>query len=240
MPYPAIFAAALLFAAGPVTPRPAGVPARVLIVEKVPDAAWTWNGSGNGMVKCVGAQCDHYYMPPADAAPTMDITLRLLLPDGRILIAQCMAKPLPGQSHSVFTRSKPKVFHPCEVPDTHSAVDATLTAEDIQLSLRRTEPDGSVATETYHLLGQLAPVAASDAPLRADSTSRIVFIASVPDGARIFVDGRRAGTAPAQLDLSTLEAHQLTLEKEGFRPMQKVVPADNEQTRFTVRLQPAP
>ncbi|MGE9295635.1 MAG: PEGA domain-containing protein [Puniceicoccales bacterium] len=63
-----------------------------------------------------------------------------------------------------------------------------------------------------------------------------VTVYSFPTGAKLTVDGQEAGTTPATLELGRLLAHQVVIEKPGYKPYKEVItPVRNEAGESVVR-----
>lgn len=63
-----------------------------------------------------------------------------------------------------------------------------------------------------------------------------VTIYSFPTGADISINGESVGKTPATVELGRLQAHQITLEKAGYKPLNEtVMPTRNEAGEGYVR-----
>jgi hypothetical protein len=61
-------------------------------------------------------------------------------------------------------------------------------------------------------------------------------VVTVPPGATISIEGRRAGTTPTVVQLMGFYGVRVTIEKKGFRPVTQRVYSTVPQDRLTVRL----
>ena len=52
----------------------------------------------------------------------------------------------------------------------------------------------------------------------ADGTTRPIWVNSTPDGAQVFVNGKRMGTAPLSVVVSRWGWHRVRIEMPGFQP----------------------
>ena len=206
---------------------------------------YNWEIPPNHPVPCFAQQCDHYYLPPVDSAPTADVILRLLLPDSRILIVECDAKQVAGPNFAIqfFKNSSDAevpMHHPCRAPQPNAQIAVIFDGSNARLLFPGTRGDDNdkPTVETYHIKGSLTPIPGSELAAAQANYTR-AFITTLPWGAQVFLDGERAGTSPVQLNLSPTEVHVLTIKKEGYLSIQKNLPPHTEQTRFDFRLQPA-
>lgn len=96
----------------------------------------------------------------------------------------------------------------------------------MRVSLTDGRRDASVAVTLPRAASRraAAPAAASTAP-------GTMVIATRPAGARVFLDGRPAGTTPVTIPNVSPGAHQLRLELPGHRPWTTAVDVTSNQTR---------
>ena len=68
---------------------------------------------------------------------------------------------------------------------------------------------------------------------------KATFIATIPDGAQVFLDGKRLGSSPLQVTVPSHNAqHELVIQKEGYKRIaRRFVPCD-EAGRLEFRLVP--
>lgn len=69
-----------------------------------------------------------------------------------------------------------------------------------------------------------ARLAALALPLLAGCVERTMIIESKPAGAEVFVDGRRVGTTPAEVDFTWYGTRQIVLELDGYETHRVVEP----------------
>jgi hypothetical protein len=226
----------------------------VVVLKAIPPAAsYNWRGStdGNGPAPCTAAGCDRFYMPPPDSAPTSDVVLRLLLPDARILIAECDAKEAALSSYAIkFAKADNTADVPiqrtCAAPGDHSHVMATVDGDSVRLFIQEPGPNGtdSILNELYRVRGTLTSTAPNDAGHAPASDSPSAgstqcFVSTIPYGAQIFLDGERVGTSPVQVTIpAPTEKHLFTIKKDGYVTYQVTIKPNSEETHFSFRLQP--
>ena len=68
---------------------------KVIVIENVPTtSSYEWQVAGKGSISCSGSNCSIHYMPPQSGTQRLQgAVLKLQLPDKRIVVAECAAKP---------------------------------------------------------------------------------------------------------------------------------------------------
>jgi hypothetical protein len=239
------------------TPKPLPQRVNVVALRAIPaEGTYSWRGmgEGNGPVLCTAARCDHYYMPPADSAPSKDVIVRMLMPDQSIVVVECYAKEVLGANYALKfwygDGTDVPIRRTCLAPAANAKFTAALDESRALLFLDDLNGDGGSkpAAEVYRIVGTLTPVAGSPAvrlsesasPTAAGANARKCFLTTVPLGAQIYVDGERVGTTPMQVSLPAGAApHVFTIRKDGYYTVQQKVGADSEQTRFDFYLKPS-
>jgi hypothetical protein len=238
--------------------RQAPPPEKVIVLDRVPTTvSYNWQVQPNHAVPCYAAQCDTYYLPTVDSAPTEDVVLRLLLSDARILVVECRAKEMPILSNAIqlYNGSDADVplLRTCRVPHLNQETEVVIDGTTVKFSFPATKKDGSATTivETYHIKGYLTPIPGSDEnaltmhpvldqPVGSNEGTRKCFVTTIPFGAQVYLDGERIGKSPLQLNLPVNGmAHEITVMKDGFATAGKVVRRDDDETHFSFSLAPA-
>jgi hypothetical protein len=212
--------------------KPEAGPVEVVVLKSVPEAAFRWVGSGNGGVDCRGTQCEHYYNRLEPGFPSSDVVVRLLMPDQRIAIAECYAKEVPGINYAIEywkgDGADVPIRRVCATPPEGRVTEAAFHGNAVRLTVPGAKKNGDPNTELYYLKGFLEPLG-GDKPAKGLEA----FVATVPFGAQVYLDGERVGTSPIQLTIPEPgAAHVFTIKKDGYRTIQQNVPAHSEQTRF--------
>ncbi len=239
------------------TPKPLPPRVNVVALGVIPgEGTYSWRGAdeGNGPVLCTASRCDHYYMPPADSAPSKDVILRLLLPDQSIVVVECYAKEVPGANVALkFIHgdgTDVPIRRTCLAPTANAKFTAALEETKAHLFLEDSNSDNAskVEGEIYWIVGTLTPVVGSQlaavrasesaGPAAGGANARKCFLTTVPLGAQAYLDGARLGTTPMQVSLAAGAAHTLMVKKDGYQTMQQKVGAESEQTRFDFYLKP--
>jgi hypothetical protein len=73
---------------------------RVIVLKQLPTAtSYGWSVAGKASTNCYSSGCSSTWSAPSDGKDTVQgAELKLLLPDGRIVIATCSAKPDMGRN----------------------------------------------------------------------------------------------------------------------------------------------
>ncbi len=141
---------------------------KVIVVENLPTAtSYTWQVAGKDSVSCYDTGCTGYYMPPDSGTDNVQgAVLKLLLPDSRIVIAECAAKPDVGQNlaNALVGAQASTMYRNCRMPEANSTVDAEFNGNNVKLFMRAPSIDGSgkVSSETYQIRGVLEPSLSSE------------------------------------------------------------------------------
>jgi len=159
----------------------------VTVIENVPSTTtYSWQTPGRGSVSCSGNSCSSYFRPAtAGTSQVFGATLKLLLPDGRIAIARCVANmgnaafalvgAMTGDDHLNDPRD-------CGVPPGGEAIQAEFNGQIIKLSwhLPSIDGNGHKSGETYYLIGVLNPSSSSSAGTTISQPAQSVPSASAP------------------------------------------------------------
>jgi hypothetical protein len=221
--------------------KPLPAPTEVIVLKSVPAVAFRWVGTGNGGVPCLGGQCERYYHQVEPGFPSPDVILRLRMPDQRIAIAECYAKEVPGVNYVLKhfngdDLTDVPIRRVCATPPEGMATEAAFHDNAVRITVPGAKKNGEPNTELYHLKGFLEPLG-DDKPASGGTQA---FVATVPFGAQVFLDGERVGTSPVQITIpATGTAHVFTIKKDGYGTVQQRVAADSEQTRFNFLLKAA-
>jgi hypothetical protein len=231
---------------------------KVVVLAQVPTAlSYNWQVQPNHAIPCFGAQCDRYYMPTADARPTEDVVLRLLLPDARIIVVECRAKEMPVISNAVElvagSDAEVPILRACREPQAGSETPVLFEGSNAKLLFPFTKHDGSATTiaETYHIKGTLTPIPGSEEsaatmhpalvqPIGAHPGTRKCFVTVIPEDAQVYLDGEKIGVSPLPLNLPVNGmTHQITVLKDGFLKGEMTVRPESDETHFSFILKPA-
>ncbi len=146
---------------------------KVTVVENVPmTSSYNWEVDGKDSISCYSTGCtSHWTLPDSGTANVTGATLKLLLPDGRIVIAQCVAKPniSANIANALADNRASTVYRDCRKPWEHDTVYATFKHSQVKLFMQAPSLDGTGATEseTYFIVGVLRP---SDHPIPTATT----------------------------------------------------------------------
>jgi PEGA domain len=154
---------------------------RVTVIENVPTTySYDWQVAGKATVSCDSSSCSSYYMPPSSGTQSVrGAVLKLLLPDGRIVIAECVAKENVALSlirgMATSDPDAPLVLRDCRIPAANSTIDAEFNRSEVKLFLQAPSIDGTGRTtsETYLIKGVLQPTAPLPSPLETATANRI-------------------------------------------------------------------
>jgi hypothetical protein len=141
---------------------------KVIMIENVPtETSYTWQVAGKDSVSCYDTGCTGYYIPPdSGTASVQGAVLKLLLPDSRIVIAECIAKPDVAQNVANSLAGPPAstAYRDCRMPEANSTVEAEFNGNNVKLFMRAPSIDGTgrVSTETYQIRGVLQPSLSSE------------------------------------------------------------------------------
>lgn len=147
----------------------------VTLVQNIQtEGLYIWQVPGASPVFCFNSGCSAYYMPSSyEITDLHGAVLRFLLPDSRIVIAECVARPevalnvmtafagaaTTGYSNSPTGVSGPAVYRSCKVPEADSTLEAEFDRNSVKLFIREPSIDraGRVSSETYRIIGTLQP-----------------------------------------------------------------------------------
>jgi hypothetical protein len=146
----------------------------VKVIENLPTTlTYDWQVSGHGSVSCYSSGCSSYFTPAsAGTSQVSGAVLKLLLADGRIVIAGCsynkgnFAFGFIGAMTGDANLNSPRN---CAVPQVNDVVQAEFSGSIAKLFWRRPSLDGKGAKEeeTYVIRGVLQPVAGGAVPIPA-------------------------------------------------------------------------
>ena len=132
---------------------------KVTVLENFPTtASYIWDVSGHSSVSCYGSSCSSNYTPSGSGtANVRGGILKLLLPDGRIAIAECIAKPDVGRNlGNAFVaasggRQASALYRDCRMPQVNSTIDAEFNRSNVKVFMQAPSFDGSgrITSETY-------------------------------------------------------------------------------------------
>jgi len=68
---------------------------KVTVIDNLPTTfSYDWQVAGKDTISCYSSGCTSYFRPSNSGTASVNgAVLKLLLPDGRIVIAECSAKP---------------------------------------------------------------------------------------------------------------------------------------------------
>lgn len=178
--------------------------------------------------------------PPASTAPPATPSAVPAVAPAPVATSSAPADPTPGVLRVTSSPGGARVTidgrsrgtTPLVVRDLRlGTYQVTVAREGYQersmrVSLTDGRRDASVAVTLPRAASRraAAPAAASTAP-------GTMVIATRPAGARVFLDGRPAGTTPVTIPNVSPGAHQLRLELPGHRPWTTAVDVTSNQTR---------
>ena len=128
---------------------------KVTVVGEIPETSYyNWQVPGSSAVYCHGAAC--LALSTASSSGTTSLLgaiVKLLLPDGRIVIAKCVPQLKKGM-HLVAN-----AYRDCRIPEVNSITDAEFNRNNVKLTVQELSIDGSgkIQTETYKIIGVLKP-----------------------------------------------------------------------------------
>ncbi|MGA2569784.1 MAG: PEGA domain-containing protein [Terracidiphilus sp.] len=135
------------------------------MIEDIPTTtSYNWERAGRSSVKCSGSSCSSYFLPASGGtAAVQGAILKLLLPDGRIVIAACIAKAdiatnlLSAMAGDVTST----IYRSCRRPPEVTSLDAEFSGNAVKLFMQEPSIDGRGRrySETYYIRGVLQPTA---------------------------------------------------------------------------------
>ena len=136
----------------------------VTVINNIPTAfSYEWVVAGRSSVSCYSSGCTSYYAPARSGTRQVNgATLKLLLSDGRIVIASCYANTgnlafgligaMTGDSYLNAPRN-------CSVPEADETIQADFRGSFVRLFWRQPSIDGTgrKSNEMYSIRGVLNP-----------------------------------------------------------------------------------
>jgi hypothetical protein len=143
---------------------------RVTVIENIPTTtSYDWQVAGKDTVSCYSSGCTSYFTPSNSGTASVNgAVLKLLLPDGRIVIAECSAKPdvAANLAYAISGSQASTVYRSCRRPEANSTIDAEFNRSQVKLFMQAPSIDGTgrKSSETYYISGVLQPNASRPAP----------------------------------------------------------------------------
>ena len=140
---------------------------KVIVIQNLPTtSSYSWQVDGRSSASCSGASCSAYYSPASSGnASVRGAVLKLLLPDGRIVIAACAAKQDVGRNLGAALAGEhtSTMYRNCRMPTANATIEAEFNRSDVKLFIQAASIDGTgkVSTETYQIKGVLEPTAST-------------------------------------------------------------------------------
>jgi len=142
---------------------------QVKVLSDVPSSTnYNWSISGGSTTSCYGNTCSsNWSNPQSGTSQANGATLKLLLPDGRIAVVECVMKEDVGRSFAVAiaagmnNQTTTPLYRDCRVPETGDTITAKFKKNSVKLFMRDPSIDGTGRrhNETYQIIGILAPTA---------------------------------------------------------------------------------
>ena len=140
---------------------------QVKVLADIPSSTnYNWSISGGSTTSCYGNTCASSWSDPESSTGQANgATLKLLLPDGRIAVAECTMKEDVGGTIAIAmaagmnNQTTTPIYRDCRVPETGSIITAKFKKNSVKLYMQDPSVDGSGKkhTETYKSVGILAP-----------------------------------------------------------------------------------
>ena len=128
---------------------------KVTVLENIPTtSSYNWQVAGYSDVYCTGTACLSNFSPAYGGSKDLrGAVLKLLLPDERIVVAECDSKP------NVGIHTRPNAYRDCRMPAVNSTIDAEFNRSTVKIFIEEPSIDGSGKTkgETYQIKGVLQP-----------------------------------------------------------------------------------
>jgi hypothetical protein len=161
---------------------------KVTVLENIPTTtSYDWQVSGKDTISCYSSGCTSYFtLPNSGTATVSGAVLKLLLPDGRIVIAECDAKPdvAANLANALAESQASTVYRNCRRPEANSTIDAEFNRSQVKLFIQAPSIDGTgkVSSETYYIEGVLQPNASQPAnsPVPPAPPSVTVTVNNIP------------------------------------------------------------
>lgn len=203
---------------------------RVTVIENVPmTSSYNWEVEGEDSISCYSTGCtSHFTFPDSGTASVNGATLKLLLADGRIVIAQCVAKTdiRANVANALADNGASSMYRSCRRPGANDTVYATFKHSQVKLFMQAPSLDGTgaITSETYYIVGVLEPSSAHlDSPKTSVSPESIHqqlsqysypqdgFIASFPSEPQITKGVCPAGAEQAESHMYSVQSPSLGL-----------------------------
>ena len=143
---------------------------KVTVIDNLPTTfSYDWQVAGKDTISCYSSGCTSYFRPSNSGTASVNgAVLKLLLPDGRIVIAECSAKPdVAANWAAALTGAQAStVYRDCRRPEANSTIEAEFNQSQVKLFMQAPSIDGTgrKSSETYDITGVLQPNAAPPAP----------------------------------------------------------------------------
>ena len=141
-------------------------PIPVQVIDNVPvDNTYDWNVSGSAYTRCSGYSCASFYNPAqGGTARAEGAVLKLLMPDGRIVIAECEMKPNNAANFAnalaaMNGQYASPIYRDCRTPPSDAMILAKFKGSNVKLYMQLASLDGhgKKYSETYVIRGVLLP-----------------------------------------------------------------------------------
>jgi len=136
---------------------------KVTVIENLPTTtSYDWQVAGKSNVSCYSSGCTSYFTPSNSGTSSVNgAVLKLLLPDGRIVIAECSAKQdvAANWTNALTGTSASTVYRDCRKPEANSTIEAEFNRSEVKLFMQAPSIDGTGrrSSETYYITGVLQP-----------------------------------------------------------------------------------
>lgn len=154
----------------------------VQVIENIPvNSSYEWNVDGHATTTCYSSGCSSYFRPArSGTANVQGAILKLLLPDGRIVVARCLAKTDLLTYMGAMTGG-PVLCRDCRIPEPGLTLQADFYRSTVKLFMQAPSIDdsGKKFTETYYIKGILKP-ASSTKPASSSSVRSYVPVPAAP------------------------------------------------------------
>lgn len=141
----------------------------VTVLDNIPTTSqYNWAMAGQSQVSCYGSSCSSYYTPAQGGTSAANgAVVKLLLLDGRIVIAECAMKPDNGRNVTLalLGAHASAIYRDCRVPTIGSGIFAKFDKSNVKLFMQELSIDGTGKgySETYKIRGILEPTPTSAA-----------------------------------------------------------------------------
>lgn len=143
---------------------------KVTVVENLPTTnSYDWEVAGKDTISCYSSGCTSYFTPSGSGTTSVSgAVLKLLLPDGRIVVAECSGKPDFGTNlaNALSGAQASTVYRDCRMPEANSIIEAEFNRSQVKLFMQAPSIDGTgrKSSETYYITGVLQPNTSHPAP----------------------------------------------------------------------------